>query len=80
MTWETVKQPTQRDWYLCKVNGQKLPLLYNVKNNFWTGVDGKVYNNVEWLDDENYLSGLTVTEYKGSSLNNLTIVSVIKIL
>ena len=52
MKWETTKQPTQRDWYLCKVNGQKLPLLYNDKNNFWTGVDGKVYNNVEWLDDE----------------------------
>lgn len=68
MKWESNKQPTQRDWYLCKVNDQKLPLLYNVTNNFWVGVDGKVYNNVEWLDEDSHLSGLTVTEYREPAL------------
>ena len=52
MKWELEKLPTKRGWYLCKVNGEKTPLMWNLQNQFWTGIDGKTYKGVEWLNDE----------------------------
>lgn len=48
-----MKLPNESDWYICYVNEERLPLLFNQPNQFWVGVDGKIHpiNDVEWIDD-----------------------------
>jgi hypothetical protein len=52
--WTNKYMPSDRGWYLVKINGLKSALLWNDYNHFFAGVDGKTYNFNDidsWLDD-----------------------------
>lgn len=51
--WVKDYSPSVSDWFICVVDGKRLPLTYNAHNKFWCGLDGKTYKegSVEWLDD-----------------------------
>lgn len=45
--------PNESNWFICHVNGVRLPLRFNKPNSFWSGLDGKCYkaNEIDkWLD------------------------------
>lgn len=44
--------PDKSDWYICIVDGVRLPLRFNQPNSFWVGQDGKTYKPeiVKWFD------------------------------
>lgn len=50
---EIKNPPSKSDWYICYVDGEKIPLKYNTQNNFWCGVDGKIYHpkSVIWTNE-----------------------------
>ena len=37
--------PSKSDWYICYVDGERMPLRYNASNDFWVGMDGKTYSS-----------------------------------
>ena len=52
--WVNKYNPTEKGWYLVKINGVKDPLTWNVHNQFWCGLAGKTYKPDQidcWLDD-----------------------------
>jgi hypothetical protein len=45
--------PIENLWFICYVNGIRLPLKFNKFNSFWVSLDGKTYKPKEidrWLD------------------------------
>jgi hypothetical protein len=45
--------PGDRNWYICYVDGERVPLKYNSANRFWSALDGKSYPATgisKWLD------------------------------
>lgn len=45
--------PTKSDWYICYVEGERMPLRYNAPNDFWVGMDGKTYSSktTMWINN-----------------------------
>lgn len=57
MEWKKSKDahPTQKGWYIVKIDGERNTLSYNIHNNFWCDMSGKTYkandSSIQWLDD-----------------------------
>lgn len=52
--WTNNYNPTEKGWYLVKINGKKDPLSWNIHNKFWSDFAGKTYRPDQidcWLDD-----------------------------
>ena len=52
--WTNKYIPTERDWYIVKVNNKKQILMWNNHNKFFVDIVGKTYkfDQIEcWLDD-----------------------------
>ena len=53
--WIKDYNPSERGWYIVKINGKALPMTFNIRNLFWCGMDGKTYqpNQIDcWLDHD----------------------------
>lgn len=52
--WVKSYEPNIGGWYLCKINGNKLPLMWNKYNKFFSDFAGKTFHFLDidcWLDD-----------------------------
>lgn len=73
--WKKDTSPTTNDWFICIVDGRRVPLQYK-HNRYWMAIDGTTYmeGEVSWFDDseivfwgDNLLN--KKTEIKISSIN-----------
>jgi len=65
--WTKIIMPENSEWYICIVDGKRMPLRYNTHNKFWVGLAGKTYkpDEITWLDDckiENEIIKITTTK------------------
>lgn len=46
--------PEKSDWFICYVDGVRLPLRFNQPNSFWCALDGATFKpeQVVWVDDK----------------------------
>lgn len=52
--WTKSYEPTESDWYIVKINGAKMPMMWNIHNKFFSDFAGKTYRFDEiecWLND-----------------------------
>ena len=51
--WTNKYFPIEKGWYMGKINGQIIPIMWNKPNSFWVDFTGKTYRPEEieaWLD------------------------------
>ncbi len=52
--WTNLYEPEESDWYIVKLQGKRTVLMWNSRNKFWVGFDGRTYlfKDIDmWLDD-----------------------------
>ena len=63
--WIKDSSPKTNEWFICIVNGQRMPMMFNVHNQFWVDFSGKTYkpNQIDkWLDDSILSNTISLTK------------------